>query len=48
VTKREDEAREKWHVMDQKTQEEYNNGSSESWGFEGEGLIQGAQKLIKV
>jgi len=47
VTQREDEAKETWRAMDQQKQDEFKNGPLSNWGFEGEGLVQGAEKLIK-
>jgi salicylate hydroxylase len=48
VTQREDEAKETWRAMDQKKQEEFKNSPLANWGFEGEGLVKGAEKLVKV
>jgi len=48
VTQREDEAKETWRAMDEQKNEEFKNGPLSNWGFEGEGLVKGTKKLIKV
>jgi salicylate hydroxylase len=48
VTQREDEAKETWRAMNQEKQEEFKNGPLSNWGFEGEGLVKRAEKLVKV
>jgi len=47
VTQREAEAKETWRAMDLQNQEEIKNGPLANWGFEGEGLVKGAEKLVK-
>jgi hypothetical protein len=34
--------------MDQQKQDEFKNSPLANWGFEGEGLVKSAPKLIKV
>jgi len=47
VTQREDEAKETWRAMNQEKQEEFKTGPLSNWGFEGEGLVKSAEKLVK-
>lgn len=48
VTQREAEAHETWRIMDKDKQEEFKKGPLSQWGFEGEGLISNAYRLVKV
>lgn len=48
MTQRDEEAKETWRGMDQQKMEEFKNGPFANWGFEGEGLVKGAKKLVKV
>jgi hypothetical protein len=48
VTQREDEAKETWRQMDEQKQEQFKNSPLANWGFEGEGLVKGAHRLVKV
>ena len=34
--------------MDEQKQEEFKNSPLANWGFEGEGLVKGAHRLVKV
>jgi len=47
VTQQEDEAKETWRAMDQQKQVEIKNSPLANWGFEGEGVVKSAPKLIK-
>jgi hypothetical protein len=48
VTQQEDEAKETWRAMDQQKRDELKSSPLANWGFEGEGLVKSAPKLIKV
>jgi len=47
ITQQEEEAKETWRAMDEQTKEEFKKGPLSIWGFEGEGLVKSAEKLIK-
>ncbi|KIM92045.1 hypothetical protein PILCRDRAFT_810062 [Piloderma croceum F 1598] len=48
VTQRGDEAKDTWRfAVDQQMQEDFKNGPLADWGFEGEGLVKSAKKMVK-
>lgn len=48
VTQFEAEERDTWRAMDKEKQEEFKRGPLSQWGFEGEGLIADAHRIVKV